>query len=122
MVCIRRNPRGPASVPIPVRSLGDRDTIALQILPQAVVQFGEAAQLEVGHRLLVLLDLRRVAHVAGGVSGRHRCDGVLRAGLRSERPLLLISNPAPVSSGSLGSRAPAKGSHSRIANGVLEGN
>jgi hypothetical protein len=42
---------------VPVRSLRDRDTVALQILSQAVVQFGQAAQLEVGHRLLVLLDL-----------------------------------------------------------------
>jgi hypothetical protein len=60
--------RRPHRRALPVRGLRDGDAVALQILPQAVVQFREAAELEVGHRLLVLLDLRWVADVARGVS------------------------------------------------------
>jgi len=60
-----------ARLQIPLCGLRDGDSFAFQILPQTVVQFGETAQLEVGHRLLVLLDLRWIADVARGVSGRH---------------------------------------------------
>jgi hypothetical protein len=69
-----------ARLQIPLCGLRDGDSFAFQILSQAVVQFGETAQLEVGHRLLVLLDLRRVADVARGVSGRH-VGGELRSRL-----------------------------------------
>ena len=63
-------------VNIPLGSLGNGNPLPLQILPEAVVQFGETSQLEIRHRLLVLLDLRWVAHITGGISGRHVGEGV----------------------------------------------
>ena len=61
---------------IPPGSLGNGNPLALQILPETVVQFSETSQLEIRHRLFVFLDLRWVAHVAGGISGRHVGEGV----------------------------------------------
>lgn len=64
----------------PVGCLGDGDPLALQVLAQTVVQLRQAPQLKVRHGLLVLLDLRRVAHVSRGVlrhvAGRMRGSGV----------------------------------------------
>ena len=52
---------------LPLGSSADRDTFALKVLTQAVVQLCQTPQLEVGHRLPGLLDLRRVADIAGCV-------------------------------------------------------
>lgn len=50
---------------LPLGCLGDGDALAIQILPQAIVQFCETTELEVGHRLLVLLDGRGIQIVPG---------------------------------------------------------
>lgn len=49
---------------LPSGSLRDRNALTVQILPQTIVQLGETAQLEIGHRLLVLLLLRRISDVS----------------------------------------------------------
>lgn len=54
----------------PLGGLRDWYPLTLKILTESVVELCQPAELEVGHRLLVLLDLRRIANVTGGV-GRH---------------------------------------------------
>lgn len=57
--------------------LGDRYPFTLEILAQPAVQLGQTAQLEVGHRLLVLLNLRRVADISRSVL-RHLVQSGMR--------------------------------------------
>lgn len=76
---------------LPLGRLAHGDAFPLEVFAQAVVELGQSAELEVGHALLGLLDLRRVAdiarrvggHVDGGeggfVVGARRCSGLLRA-------------------------------------------
>lgn len=45
----------------------DGDALPIQILAEAVVKLRQAAKLQVGHGLLRLLDLRRIADITGGV-------------------------------------------------------
>lgn len=47
--------------------LADGDTFSFQVLAEAVVELGKAAQLQVCHALLVLLDLGWVADITGSV-------------------------------------------------------
>lgn len=54
-------------------SVADGNPFPLEVLAQPVVQLGEPPQLQISHRLLVLLNLRRIANIAGGVL-RH-CGG-----------------------------------------------
>lgn len=61
----------------PFAGLGDGDALPLEVLTQTVVEFGQAAQLQVGHGLLVLLDLGRVADVTGGVLRHIGVGGVI---------------------------------------------
>lgn len=59
----------------PLRSVANRDSFPLKVFAQAVVELGQSPQLQIGHRLLVLLNLRRVADIARGVL-RHRVEAV----------------------------------------------
>jgi len=43
--------------------LRDWYPLTLEILAESVIELGQAAELEVGHGLLVLLDLRRIANI-----------------------------------------------------------
>lgn len=52
---------------LPLACLADGDPLSLQVLTQAVVQLSQAAQLQISHTLLVLLDLRWVADIARGI-------------------------------------------------------
>lgn len=51
----------------PLRRLAHGDTLALEILTQPGIEFGQTTELEVGHALLILLDRSRVADLAGSV-------------------------------------------------------
>ncbi len=62
------NRAGPGWTPLsPFRGLANRNPLPVDILAQSGIQFGQSAQLEVRHALLVLLDLRRIADIAGHV-------------------------------------------------------
>jgi len=50
-----------------LRRLAHGDTLALEILTQPGIEFGQTTELEVGHALLILLDRSRVADLAGSV-------------------------------------------------------
>lgn len=52
---------------LPLGSLGNRDSFSLKVFSQTAVKLRQASQLEISHGLLVLLDLRRIADVPGGV-------------------------------------------------------
>jgi len=52
---------------LPFACLADGDTFSFQVLAEAVVELGKAAQLQVCHALLVLLDLGWVADITGSV-------------------------------------------------------
>lgn len=58
---------------LPFARLADGDTFSFQVLAESVVELGQAAQLQVCHALLVLLDLGRVADITGGVLRHGGC-------------------------------------------------
>lgn len=68
---------------VPLGSSAHGNTLSVQVLTQTAVEFGQTAQLEVGHGLLGLLDLRWVAdlarcvlrHLVWMLKERGRCDG-----------------------------------------------
>ena len=51
----------------PLSGLTDWNPLPVEILAQPVVKLGQAAEFQVGHALLILLDLSRVADVSGCV-------------------------------------------------------
>lgn len=68
---------------IPLGSGADGNALAVEVFPQTVVKLCQPPQLEISHRLAGLLDLRRVANIAGGVL-RHLEGRVASAGRNVE--------------------------------------
>lgn len=60
---------------VPLGGGADGNALAIEVLPQAVVELRQTPQLEVGHGLPGPPDLRRVTDVARGVLG-HLCGVV----------------------------------------------